>query len=298
MRAVGPLLLASVAAVASCNSGVQADPGTDAYMQVHGAQFIRGAMPDGSASGPAVAQLVLIDNDIWPGLQDFPVGGALTPTATAAAIGLQGDKGYWMVVAGPAAVATPTDPSFGANASFSTGIVPGGYTLVARAVDGNGNFGPPVKQVLTGVPSPTTPPPSGQLVVTLTWDRDANLDLHVVDPNGVEIYWNNQSSQPPPPAMSVDGGPYGYVDDDSNANCVIDGLNREDAIWPNHVPSGPYTVRVDTASLCGQAVADWNLRVLLHGKQVAQSSGVSTDAATRGSHGTGAGVLALQFTVP
>lgn len=298
MRAALPLLLGCLAAATSCNSGVQADTGADAYMQVRGAQFFRGAMPEGSASGPAVAQLTLMDNDIWPGLENDPIGGALAPNATAAAIGLQGDKGYWVVVAGPPDVATPKDPSYAANASFSTGIVPGGYTLVVRAIDGNGNFGSPAKQVLTGVPSPVNPPPAGELVVTLSWDRDANLDLHVVDPNGAEIYWGDQSTQPPPPATSVDGGPYGYVDDDSNANCVIDGLNREDAIWPNRPPSGQYTVRVDAASLCGQPVADWTVRAVLHGKQIAQASGVSTDAATRGSHGSGSGVTALQFTVP
>lgn len=297
MRALVPLL-GCVAVAASCNAGVQADTGADAYMQVRGAQFFRGAMPEGSASGPAVEQLSLVDNSIWAGLEDYPIGGALAPNATAAAIGLQGDEGYWVVVAGPPDVATPKDPSFAGTASFSTAIVPGGYTLVVRAIDGNGAFGPPVKQVLTGVPSPTNPPPSGELVVTLSWDRDANLDLHVVDPHGAEIYWGDQSSEPPPPAMAVDGGSYGFVDGDSNANCVIDGLNREDAIWPNRPPSGQYTVRVDAASLCGQPIADWNVRVLLHGKQIAQASGVATDAATRGSHGAGSGVLALQFTVP
>ena len=45
--AFGSMLAASLGAV-SC-SGVQADPGTDAYMQVAGAQFVRGSIPAGSA---------------------------------------------------------------------------------------------------------------------------------------------------------------------------------------------------------------------------------------------------------
>ena len=281
----------------SC-SGVRADTGADAYMQVAGAQFVRGPMPGGSSSGPAVDQVSLIGNNIWAGLANDPITGALDPTATAAAIGLQGDVGYWVVTAGPPSVATPNDPSFSATAIFSDGIVLGNYTLVVRAVDGSGNFGLPSTQVLVAENSPTNPPPTGDLVVTLTWDTESNLDLHVVDPSGAEIYWNNQSSQPPFSFNQVDGGSYGYIDYDSNANCVIDGLRREDAIWPHAPPSGQYTVRVDTASLCGQPDANWTVRVVLEGNQIAQASGVGVDADTWGSHGAGAGVLALQFSVP
>lgn len=296
MRSLAAIAFASVLAasgVASCNSGVQADTGTDAYMQVAGAQFVRGPMPSGSASGPAVEQITSLNENIWPGLTDFGVGGAIAPAGTSAAVGLQGDKGYWIVLAAAPNVAAPNYPTFGATAEFSNGIVPGKYTLVVRAVDVNGNFGPPKTQLLVAEPSPTNPPLVGDLVVTLTWDNDANLDLHVVQPDGFEVYWDDQSSE-----SAMDGGSYGYVDYDSNANCVIDGLDREDAIWPQEPPPGRYTVRVDAASLCGEPVANWNVQAIYRGKQVAHASGVATDASTRGSHGVGSGVLAVQFTVP
>ncbi len=286
------------AGAASCSSGVRADTGADAYMQLSGAQFVRGPMPAGSAGGPAVAQISLVNNNIWAGLADDPISGALGPTATAAVIGLQGDVGYWIVVAGVPSVATPSDPSFSAAAAFSPGIILGSYTLVVRAVDQAGDFGPPSTQILVAETSPTNPPATGDLVVALTWDTESNLDLHVLDPNGAEIYWNNQSSEPPFSFAAIDGGSYGYVDYDSNANCLIDGLRREDAIWPKEPPSGRYTVRLDTASLCGQPIAHWTVRVLLHGNQIARASGVALDADTMGSHGAGSGVLALQFSVP
>jgi hypothetical protein len=190
-------------------------------------------------------------------------------------------------------VAAPTLPTFGATAEFSTGIVPGNYTLVVRAVDENGNFGLPKTQLLVGEDSPTNPPLVGDLVVSLTWDNDANLDLHVVQPDGFELYWNDQST-----ASETDGGSYGSIDYNSNANCVIDGLNREDAIWQQEPPPGQYTVRVDATSLCGAPIANWHVQAIYRGKQIAQASGVATDASTRGSHGVGSGVLALQFTVP
>jgi hypothetical protein len=290
--------LALTGALPSCSDGVQADAGTDAYMRIAGAQFFRGPMPGGSSKGPGVAQISLVNNNIWAGFSDDPIGGALDPTATAVAIGLQGDVGYWVVTAGVPSVATPDDPSFAATAAFSDGIVLGSYTLVVRAVDQNGNFGLPSTQILVAEPSPTNPPPTGDLVVTLTWDTESNLDLHVVDPSGAEIYWAQQSSMPPPPYDAVDGGSYGYIDYDSNANCVIDGLRGEDAIWPNPPPPGTYTVRVDAASLCGQPDAHWTVKVVLEGRQIAQASGIALDPDTWGNHGLGAGVLALQFAVP
>ena len=301
MRALTALGFAGVlagAGAASCSTGVRADTGADAYMQVPGAQFVRGPMPQGSASGPSVDQVSLVNNNIWAGLENDPIGGAMGPTATAAAIGLQNDVGYWVVVAGPPDVATPTDPSFSANAVFSQGIILGSYTLVVRAVDQSGSFGPPSTQILVAEASPLNPAATGDLVVTLTWDTESNLNLHVIDPNGTDIYWGNQSSQPPFSFNQSDAGSYGYIDYDSNGNCVIDGLRTEDAIWPDPPPSGQYTVRVDAPSLCGQPIANWTVSVVLEDEQIAQARGVALDADTMGSHGVGSGVLALQFAVP
>jgi hypothetical protein len=228
-------------------------------------------------------------------MQNDPLSGALAPTATAAAIGLQGDVGYWIVAAGVPNVATPNNPSFAAAANFSLGIIPGTYTLVVRAVDANGVFGVSSTQVLTEEDSPLTPPAKGALVVTLTWDTEVNLALHVVDPSGTEIYWGNPSSQPPFSFTQVDGGSYGYIDYDSNGNCVIDGLRREDAIWPNAPPPGTYLVRVDAPSLCNAPDAYWTVKVLAGGNVIAQASGLALPANTFGPHGKGSGVLALQF---
>ena len=63
-------------------------------------------------------------------------------------------------------------------------------------------------------------------------------------------------------------------------------------------PSGHYAVRVDAASLCGQPIANWTVQAVLDGNTIGEASGVALDADTRGSHGLGAGVLALQFDVP
>jgi hypothetical protein len=290
-------LIGAYAATTACN-GATSDPGDDAYMRVHGAQFVRGRMPTGSAAGPKVLSLDTINSLIYPNLPNYSIGGALGATATSAAIGLQGDVGYWIVVAGVANYTTPTDPSYAANAGFSGSLIAGKYTLLVRGVDAQGNFGLPSSQILTGLAAPPLEPiPTGALVVTLTWSGDANLDLHVVDPTGDDLYWGTQSTQPPFAFDQVDGGSFGTIDYDSNANCVIDGLDREDAVWAGAPPLGTYIVRVDAASLCVEPDAYWTVKVVLQGKTLGEATGTATDADTRGTHGFGSGVTALSFSV-
>jgi hypothetical protein len=297
--ALAALFLAANVVNVACTGGATSDNGTGASLRMSGAQFVRGAMPSGSSKGPSVLSIDVINGNIYPNLPNDPIGGALSPTATAVAVGLEGDVGYWLLVAGVPDVSTPTDPSFSGTMQFSGAIVPGTYSLVARAVDADGNFGPPTSQTLTATASPPIEPlPTGDLVVTLTWGNDANLDLHVVDPAGTDLFWGQPSTEPPFSFQQVDGGSYGTLDYDSNANCVIDGLDREDAVWKNPPASGTYVVRVDAASLCGEPIAYWSVTVTLDGKKIAEAEGTAVDADTRGSHGSGAGVTALTFDVP
>ncbi|WP_319591088.1 hypothetical protein [uncultured Draconibacterium sp.] len=69
----------------------------------------------------------------------------------------------------------------------------------------------------------------GDVQVTLTWDNTADLDLHVFDPNGDEIYWNDKYSSS-----------NGVLDVDD-----IDGKGPENIYWPPYeAPGGNYQVYV------------------------------------------------------
>ena len=57
---------------------------------------------------------------------------------------------------------------------------------------------------------------TGDVQATLAWDADSDVDLHVIDPNGEEVYWAN--------TMVSSGG---ELDLDSNAGCVIDEVRNE-----------------------------------------------------------------------
>ena len=285
-------VLAVLAACAACGGHPTNDPALGSRMRVAGAQFVAGPMPV-STAGPGVAALDLPTSTVWAGEPAAAVGGALQPTATAAAVALSDDLGYWLVPAGVPDFSAPDLPTFHATASFSPDLPAGAYTLAVRAVDASGAFGPPSTQVLTALAaSPGAPAPEGDLVVTLTWDTEADLDLHVVLPSGLEIDHAHRL------VPSADGGVAAYLTQDSNAMCVIDGARRESFVWATDPAPGTYVVRVDTPSLCGQPIARWTVSAVLRGAPAGAATGVALDSDTWGPHDRGAGVTALTLDVP
>jgi hypothetical protein len=272
--ALGPLLLIGC-------GGLSADPGVGADLQVAGAQFVRGALPSGE--GPSVVALDFADRQVPAGAHDRPLIGQLAQLATAVAIALDGDRGYFIVGAGVPSTDAPTLPTFDTRVSFARRLATATRTLSAVAVDGQGHFGAPtsVSVVIAGA---TTPP--GALVVHLQWSGDADLDLHVIDPSGAEI-WNGN--------FTADSG---ALDVDSNARCNLDLRDQENVVWASAPPSGHYLARVDAFSLCGDAFADWTVQALVDGSVRTEAVGTALDGDTRGPHAKGAGVTALEFDVP
>ncbi|WP_394847791.1 hypothetical protein LZC95_10050 [Pendulispora brunnea] len=262
----------------------EADAGLDAKLRIENAQFFRGPMPAGEESGPAVVAVALRTNEIRAGSRDKSCGGALAREATAAAIALSGDVGYWVVRAGTPAVETPGLPSFEATLAFAPTLARGAYQLVVRAVDGAGRFGLPVERSLSTAVEAAD---QAELAVSLRWDTEADLDLHVVDARGTEIWKRN-----------INSGDGAILDFDSNAACLIDGRRRENVVWTAAPPAGHYMVRVDTFSLCQANTARFRVDVTRRGLSLGAAEGMSTEADTRFPHDRGAGVLALEFDVP
>jgi hypothetical protein len=291
----GLIVIGTLGAVA-CHA-VKADLATDARMQIKGAQFVRAAMPD-PTDGPPVASVNLVTYSIRPGLTDKALSGALGPTATAAALMLSGDPGYWIVPAGFPNVTTPAFPSYSTVLAFSSDLRSGTYDFTVRAVDEAGRFGPPT---ITSLVATDNGLPGGALVVALSWNNQADVDLRVITPAGVEI-WNREPSSepaPPPGTLPHDAGvPPGLLDVDSNAGCVPDGRRAEHVVWSVPPPSGHYVVRVDTPSLCDEPAAYWHAEAFLRGASIGGAEGTSTPNDTRFSHDRGAGVLAFEFDVP
>jgi len=297
--AAGACLLALVDACSGANPG----SGQTAWMRVQGAQYIAGSIDIApAASVPEVHSVSTQNNDLFPGVSGKSISGTVGPGSTAVLLGLLGDSGHWVIPVQDLDQNTPGDYTFGCSASFSPETQTadgGGLSLVVRATSKQGEEGPALIQPMVM----DAPRPAGSLVVSLDWDTEADLDLHVVLPGtdgGVNEIW---SRKPPGLPMGTtnatvdDGMAAGYLDRDSNSMCLIDGIRVENVIFPDAAPSGHYVVRVDTFSLCGEVTARWRVRVFTNDAATPslQAFGQSTDTDTRFPHGQGAGVQALVF---
>ena len=293
------VILGAIAVVSAAGCGrTRDDEARDALLHVEDAQFYRTEMPAGE-TGPKVTS-VTVAGVSRAGLVGQSFAGELEPSANATAVMLDGDVGYWIVPAGIPSTSAPTLPTFQGVFAIATAAPSGPRTLTFRAVDGEGHFGPPVSRPLTIAPPRSA---DGRLVIALSWNNQADLDLHVVLPSGAELFKRNRteyerpppSAGPVPPGSPTDGG---FLDRDSNAGCTYDGQRAENAIWSEAPPKGRYTVRVDTFSLCGEATAISKVEARLDGVRIGAAEGVSTETDLRYDHNRGGGVLALELDVP
>lgn len=116
---------------------------------------------------------------------------------------------------------------------------------------------------------------TGDVQVSVAWTGATDVDLHVLDPTGFEVYFGER--------VAPTGG---RLDLDSNAACSIDNVNNENIVWPtNAAPAGAYTVVVDYWSDCQQPRSDYVVTVQVRGQQprtytgsfVGVASGVPND---------------------
>ena len=299
------LAIVVLAALIGCD-GATPEPGYGAALQLADAQFREGPFPAASG-GPPTQQLVASHAAVDIGTIRGRLHAVLDPDARAAIAGIVGHDGAWIIVAGPPDVDTPGQPTATARFGLDPGVEPGPFTLLLSATDADGRIGEPASVDLV---ADAVPPPDGDLVVGLAWDSTADLDLHVVDPTGNEAWSAKPNTMPPPrPGTAVDPDAYltyGILDRDANASCHVDNPPMEHVIWKARknslgqpttpiIPSGTYTVRVDTRSMCKDASAAWYVEVYAHGALLAAARGAATPDDVRGDHSYGAGVTALTF---
>jgi hypothetical protein len=125
---------------------------------------------------------------------------------------------------------------------------------------------------------------TGDIQVSLSWDALSDVDLHVIDPDGEEIYWGNR--------ISSSGG---ILDLDSNPACSIDSVNNENITWPTgSAPLGTYIVLVNYWSSCDQLLTNYSVTVTLAGMAPQVFTGTFTGPGNFG--GAGSGIEITRFT--
>lgn len=153
-----------------------------------------------------------------------------------------------------------------------------GFVLSYALVDEVGSQGSIGRQLVTAIPVGT-----GEVQVSVSWDVDSDVDLHVVDPNSDEVYWRDDR---------VSSG--GELDLDSNAECELDHTRNENITW-SKAPAGEYVVRLDYWSSCSVAKTNYVVTVRVVGQPAQVFNGEFTGKGDKG--GLGDGVEITRFTV-
>ncbi|HUF76309.1 MAG TPA: hypothetical protein VMM35_08525 [Longimicrobiales bacterium] len=286
-RRLAPLALLMSLALVSCNDSPTVISGAEvsAYVaavlieDVDVRAILHSGAPPVAAGGPSVSAPASL-NGITGGsaLLQLAGGGQFRQVV----VFVPGIDGYYLAE-------LPFDLT-AVNAIITVGgRVPVSSFEVAFAVaDANGVWGAP-----DGTSVSVIAAAGGDIQVSVTWNTVADVDLHVVEPSGREIYYGSRNSP--------SGG---TLDIDANAACSTDALWQENVGWASQTaPSGQYTVRVDYWSSCDVAQTDYVVTVYLKsdtpavpgspGSGVSIFTGSFTGEGTRG--GAGAGVFITNF---
>lgn len=280
MRTVLASLAVSALVIAASCTGPQVsnDVQLDEPMRIETGQFVPGALPgipepDGSSADagviPEVTDIDVPNTAIAQGELGLVFSGHATVDAQTVGVRFADlGSGYWIV---PVGAPDPSDDgllTWQASADFGRNLPPGAHDLVFAALGADGSSGTqsdlpvcidtPVPDNLN-ICDPKRPPPA--VVLSLSWDTPVNLDLLVQTPSGAVI--GDTTTTATSDAGTTAGGSNGVLDRDSNRDCVIDNIDREDIVWQSKPATGTYAVWVDLFSACGQPAVTFTVSLWL-----------------------------------
>jgi hypothetical protein len=152
------------------------------------------------------------------------------------------------------------------------------FLLYFAVVDASGKQGPLTSQTVQALDVGT-----GVVQVSVSWNVDSDVDLHVIDPHGEEIYFGHPES--------ASGG---ALDLDSNPDCDIDGKRNENITWKDSAPPGVYTVRVSLYDSCGVSPSNFVVTVRVDGQPTRTFTGILEGNGDAGGEGSGIEVATFE----
>ena len=214
----------------------------------------------GAAALPAIVTLTGPEAVTNGGTAVLHVELAAPVEAPSFVVQLEGDSGFHTVVG--------TDPDGDGiyDISVQVSAEASRATLVLRVAltDGMGSIGEYAQIELVLVQSGT-----GDVKITLSFDRVHDLDLYVIEPNGEEVSYLNDAS--------ATGG---KLDLDGGALCQSGGALSENIFWPpGGAPSGEYRVSVHNYEQCMPGAITFTVRIA-HDDVVDTYSGGFPDGST------------------
>lgn len=197
--------------------------------------------------------------------------GAATGNFTDVYIAVDGVDGYYQITL-PGSVSTQ-DLLLTAASKFAQQ----NFTLAYGIGNGGGLTGQ------TTVPVTTVNVGAGDIQVSVSWDAESDVDLHVVQPDSEEVYYGNDTT-----AVG------GKLDLDSNAGCSIDHVKNENITYAAP-PSGSYKVRVDYYDSCGVTATNYVVTVRRKGHPTQTFTGQFTGAGDGGAEGSGVDITSFVY---
>ncbi len=259
-------------------------------IRVHEAQFREGALPgkrpltiDELAAGqpatkPTPTSVESVRRVLAWSESRLSVSGRASTDAASIAVGFSDfGTGYWVLPVSAPDPANNDELLWRFTADLGTSLSPGLHQLRLAAIDTANRAGTQAELELcvsSPIPDnlnaciPTEKPPES--VVSLAWNANVDLDLHIVTPDGKEL-----NAKHPSTAVESDAGvvdptqPHvGRLQQDVNAECLGTGTFRENVVWNEKPEPGRYLIYVNLYDACGADSVSFQ---------------VSLHAATRGS---------------
>jgi hypothetical protein len=212
-------------------------------VSVRDGSFVEGAAPP--STDPALPQITALTGP--PAVTN---GGTAVLRVTLSApvedpifaVQLEGDDGYYTV----AGVDPDHDAVYDIIVKIPADSEKTSMRVGVALLDAMGNAGAfqeiAIQLVASGI---------GDVKVTLSFDRLHDLDLHVVEPRGDQIFYRTPGS--------TTGG---QLDLDSGANCEPSPYNTENVFWPpGGAPSGTYRVSVQNFQQCSPGEIKFTVRI-------------------------------------
>ena len=209
-------------------------PTVESYFNVPGGNYVATSLPD-----PTTEEEPHVDMNpvAIPGGSSY-VSVAYSTEASKILVGAEGAKGHYEIA--PDNRGT-NDIIYDFVMVMSQQLSGDLLIITIGVVDENGNVSEYVS-----VPVEIHVVGTGTLQVSLSFDNDKDVDLHLIEPNGYHIYYGDRESE--------NGG---ELDLDSNPSCSIDGIDNENITYSGeaYVEPGVYTVYVDMWENCNPEVA-------------------------------------------
>ena len=229
--------------VAQAGAAGAPEPGSD-VVTVGDGEFSNGEPPPtiGAEMLPEIVSLTGPEAVTNGGTAILHVGLSRVIEAPRFVVGLDGDSGYHTV--------TGTDPEgdgvFDIAVQVAAEATQTSLVFSVALSDEQGNVGP-YHLITVGLLMSGT----GDVKVTLSFDRLHDLDLHVVEPDGDEIFYDQ-------PTSSTGG----QLDLDSGSRCMPSSANAENVFWPpGGAPAGEYRVFVQNDQQCAPGDITFTVRV-------------------------------------